>query len=688
MPLIGTSTSASAKGYGMLASGSIDVDPSFNNVSALLHGDGTNGAQNNTFIDSSTNALAVTRSGSATQGTFTPFSQTGWSNYFNGSTDYLSVGTSLFNYTTANSSTQTATIEAFVYITAYGSPSQPYHNECIISKGDVYMNFGINSSGNLVLQHYDGSQRIVTSTGTIPLNTWTYVACTISGGVVTLYINGSSSGTGTWFGIASAGQNSVSQIARASTNASSIYFSGYISNIRVSTNVRTIATPTVAYSSDANTALLTCQSNRIVDNSGNAIALTITGTPSTQAFSPFAPTAVYDTTVVGGSAYFDGSSYLNIPNNSSNNFASGTPCTIEFWVNSTAYPTGSNEATIISNWSSTTTGWRIGIYNSNIYFYTNGEKFATPISLNSWTHIAVTHDGTNTSLYKNGSLIGSNATTTWNQASKAIYIGANDQSVNIFYFTGYISSLRIVKGLAVYTGAFTPPTSPVTTTSNGGAVGNNTPPTSAQTSLLLNFTNAGIFDNAAKNNLITAGSAQVSSAQVKFGTGSMYFDATAGTYLSFPKNAQYQFNASNFTIEGWLYSKTVGTSQRCILDFRNSQSSTAGILFREQDGGYLVYIGGNAISTTTGRIANAWQHFAIVRNSSTITLFLDGTAVAPTYNIGVNSLSDSSLLIGAFVDSSALGNVYNGHIDDLRITKGIARYTANFNPPTQAFPNR
>ena len=66
-------------------------DGYFNLVSLLLPGNGTNGAQNNTFLDSSSNNFTITRNGNTTQGTFSPFSQTGWSGNFNTSTTYLTV---------------------------------------------------------------------------------------------------------------------------------------------------------------------------------------------------------------------------------------------------------------------------------------------------------------------------------------------------------------------------------------------------------------------------------------------------------------------------------------------------------------------------------------------------------------------------------------------------------------------
>lgn len=67
------------------------VDPSYGNVSLLLHGDGTNGGQNNTFVDSSSNNYAVTKVGNVSQGSFSPFGSQGGSAYFDGAGDSLTV---------------------------------------------------------------------------------------------------------------------------------------------------------------------------------------------------------------------------------------------------------------------------------------------------------------------------------------------------------------------------------------------------------------------------------------------------------------------------------------------------------------------------------------------------------------------------------------------------------------------
>ena len=660
------------------------TDAYYNLVTLLLNTSSTNGAQNNTFLDSSSNNFTITRNGNTTQGTFTPFSQTGWGNNFNGSTDYISAGTSLFNYTTANASTQTATIEAWVYTTAYGSPSQTYYSECIIGKGDVYMNFGINGSGNLVLTHFDGTQRTVTSSGTVSLNTWTYVACTISGGVVTLYINGSSSGTGTWFGIAAGGQNTASLIGRASTNASSIYFSGYLSNVRVSTNVRTITTPTIAYSSDGNTALLTCQSNRFVDNSSNAYALTLTGTPSVQAFSPFLPTAAYSTTSVGGSGYFDGTGdYITLPNNSIP--LSNSDFTVELWV----YPLTNTKANVVGGQgdAATAAGSSFVFYvntatTSDLYVGSTSYAVTSPTApINQWSHVAYVRTGGTFSSYLNGTRVSTIATlgTSSVNAGSTTYppsIGA--YASNQFLLNGYISSCRLITGSGGYnatSSTITIPTAPLTNVTN--------------TKFLTNFTNAGIYDAAAKNDLETVGNAQVSTTQAKFGTTSMYFDGS-GDYLYSPVSSS-NILGNTWTIEFWYQPTSRATTYPaiiCISDSNSNYANTISIFDRHQSAttkfSFCVANAGTISSGTTNVSNGTWYHIALVSNNGSNTLYINGTSEATSST--TTGSANKAIFVGINFDFATYGSALNGYIDELRITKGVARYTANFTAPTSAFP--
>ena len=218
---------------------SVPTAPMSTDTNAKLH---VTGQQGHVIDKSQGNHLKLngtaTSTSALTSGSTPPYIGAAWANTsavsFDGNGDWITGPTSLLNFSTANASSDIATIEAWVYHTSRTSPTYAYHNQAILGKGDVYFNMGINGSGNINFYHYDGTARYLTSAGTVPLNTWTHVAATISSGTVTLYINGSAdSNTGTWYGLPSAGQNTETTIGRASTNASSNYFNGYISDLRV-----------------------------------------------------------------------------------------------------------------------------------------------------------------------------------------------------------------------------------------------------------------------------------------------------------------------------------------------------------------------------------------------------------------------------------------------------------------------
>jgi hypothetical protein len=153
----------------------------------------------------------------------------------------------------------------------------------------------------------------------------------------------------------------------------------------------------------------------------------------------------------GGSIVFDGTNdYVDLGNSSSYSL-SGRSFTIECWIRPTAYGDGSGgpngAKTAIGQWtySGGIQGWRIEINNSNIIWYTTGVIHSTPISLNEWTHIIVTGNGTTTSFYKNSILVsGPTADTLTNITnSKSLLIGALLHDVYPYYYQGNISNARI-----------------------------------------------------------------------------------------------------------------------------------------------------------------------------------------------------------------------------------------------------
>jgi hypothetical protein len=236
--------------------------------------------------------------------------------------------------------------------------------------------------------------------------------------------------------------------------------------------------------------------------------------------------------------------------------------------------------------------------------------------------------------------------------------------------------MRIVKGGNLYPNGttFTPPTTPPTTTVSSGTV-----------SLLCNFTNAAIIDNTAKNVLETVGNAQISTSVSKFGGGSMAFDGS-GDWLTGPNTPNLYIGSGNFTIEGWLYLNTTGSEKGIVSQF-NAGGAGPGWTLYIKSSNVLEFYGGVGTVTVTGTTtlsATTWTHFAVVRSGSTITIYVNGTAGGSATNSSFSDETSGLMYVGGRADNSGLS--LNGYIDDLRITKGIARYTSNFTAPSAPFP--
>ena len=218
------------------------------------------------------------------------------------------------------------------------------------------------------------------------------------------------------------------------------------------------------------------------------------------------------------------------------------------------------------------------------------------------------------------------------------------------------------------------------------AVDPNTDPNFANVSLLLygNGINGStsIIDSSPSPKTVTAfGNAQISTAQSKFGGSSIAFDGT-GDYLSIPASSSFAFGLADFTVELWLYRS--GSGQQHLYEGRDLVATNM-ILLYVNSSNQLAYYANNAlaIATTAVPALNAWAHVALCRASGNSRLFLDGVQVGSTFADSTNIVAPPTTVnIGA----NPLGNTpLNGYIDDLRITKGVARYTANFTPPVSQF---
>ena len=230
--------------------------------------------------------------------------------------------------------------------------------------------------------------------------------------------------------------------------------------------------------------------------------------------SPMSVTRTFTSGTIGavsGSLLYTGGQKLSLAASSAFDLSGGT-WTIEFWMNSTATPTVGNTCRIFMfGTNSTNTGYDIA-YNSNGSLFagvplnsiTGISTAAGVISLNTWYHVAIVSNAGSAYIYVNGfALAGPVTITQPTTSSPTLAIGYDTALTVDFQYQGYLSNIRITKGVAVYTGAFTPPVSPLNATQSAGT--NISAITGTQTSLLLNTPNNAYFltDNSTNNFTVT-----------------------------------------------------------------------------------------------------------------------------------------------------------------------------------------
>ncbi len=643
-------------------------DPNFNRVSLLLNGDGPDGGQNNTYTDSSTNSFTITKNGDVAQGSVSPFGDN-WANYLDGPANntYLrtSGGATFSGDLTAECWVNCDYVDptAAVIFDFRGGAANNNPSVFVSSSGllGMYINNTVYNSGINILN--DGQ--------------WHHVALVRSSGVYTLYVDGVSTTTAS---IATSFTATRFQIGADDDGSSNAYYGGYISNLRIvnGTALYTSAftPPTEPLTAISGTELLTCQSNYFVDNSTNGFTLTIVGAPKVTSFSPFANSAPITLAANGGSGYLDGPANNAYLRTSGGATFSGD-LTAECWVNCDYIDTPYGG--IILDFRGGTANNNPAIYaavSGELNMYVNGTSYPSGVFIlndGQWHHVALVRSSGVYTLYVDGVSTTTASIATSFTAARFQIGEADVGGVNAFY-GGYISNLRIVNGTAVYTSAFTPPTEPLTAISG--------------TALLLNFEDAAIFDYAAVNNVNTVGNADISTAVVKYGTGSLAFDGT-GDYLNFPVNTTLSFGVADFTIEGWMNVASIDGTYRCIFSIGPpvqiyARNGTIECYFDSDDSG-SPYIVTNLQGPASSITANTWHYFTVVRNGTTFTAYIDGVAGTPATGVtGAVFLSANGAAIGIYGGTTQYP--FTGYIDDLRITKGLARYTANFTPPTEALP--
>jgi YD repeat-containing protein len=363
------------------------------------------------------------------------------------------------------------------------------------------------------------------------------------------------------------------------------------------------------------------------------------------------------------------------------------------------------------------------------------------ITTGQFYHVAFTRQGSTLRLFVNGVLV-QTATQTGIalDGGKPLVIGRYPSGGGTAdnWFNGYIDELRITKGVARYTVSFTAPTAaypgPVAmdpnalaqvsaftydasgrlltrkdalnrittytyyaTSTDFSAPSAGTDPAFGLVSLLLHGDGidglASFSDSSSNPKPVTAGgNARISTGQSRFGGSSLYFDGVRD-YVALPATPSLAMNASDFTIEMWVY--RLGSNANSSRLWNPDGDYPSDVYLGIDASGNLVSYGSSAglswdrwaFATGIPVPVGIWKHVALVRSGGTVTLYLDGVGTVMTTSLGTAALYDANYphVIGG--QSRDLDRGLNGYVDDFRITKGLARYTANFTPSVQAFPN-
>ena len=669
-------------GFGSSANTEIAVEPDdeFNRVSFLSHFDGANNGVNNAFDDGSADNLTISTAGNVTQGSFSPF----FKEAGNWSVDFSGISSPLIRFdsdSNMGAGTGAYTVEAWVNWSNWAGTNQR-----------IWLQ-GVAGTDGIVLGKNAGENKLFTKGAAInysftpTLGRWYHIAVvranTNTNGE-SLYIDGTRVAQGTQSGSVAANQFIVSGL----NWAANYNLQGKVSNFRYTkaavysgSSFTPIEEPLSAITY---TEILTCQDHKFIDNSARARPILQNNYDNGKAIisglGPFLTDAAYDPAVNGASTYFSGAEGTAIIiTDDLTDFQFGTGAfTVEGWV----YRIGGGSAVYTIHQTPVGSGSYLS-YGSSGKFnwgsYGNGDNadstISTALANNQWIHFAAVRTNTNSNglkIYINGVVDGTfTDTSDYDDTPFNPRIGGFDQGGSR---TGndihaYISDIRVVKGTAVYTGDFTPPTAPLTAITN--------------TKLLLNMAGGQAIDSAAQNNLTLLGGAKLSTGQAKFGTTSAYFDGSAYMDTNRVLLGPYP---ENFTVEFWYYGLSAGDVQQLVAQYNSGNATGVLGLNYMQSGtaGVELYLhGSTSLNMRAAAPQGQWVHVALTRSINDFVIYINGTSGAT--GTSANTIYGINTTIGGSAALTAHGYDFKGYMSDLRITKAV-RYTDNFTAPAAPPP--
>mgnify|MGYP000212129773 CR=1 FL=1 len=395
-------------------------------------------------------------------------------------------------------------------------------------------------------------------------------------------------------------------------------------------------------------------SNHTISESGNV--------PVQGSFGPFArPDGEWGITYDNG--------YLSFPDSA--DWTLGTTFTLEAFINPSrllAYNSIMHHA-----------GWYFTVLANGALQVNgmggNGDSTAGVVALNTWSHVAFSVSSGTGTFYVNGVAKGTTSSNNIGDGSGAFYVGKQGTSYWPFY--GTQSNYRVVKGTAVYTSNFTPPTAPLTAITN--------------TVLLTGQSNRFVDNSTSAHTVTPSGNPSVSA----FGAiltdaaydpavngASAFFTGAADDALTGPTSNDFGFGDNSFTVEVWIYPTVIDNYK---VPIGTSGASGNGRWYISY-GSPKIYWGsyGNGsdgdFTVDHDMTPNAWYHLAYVRNKSDDKGRLYVNGVQKGVQDDARTYANPSQVLKIGKDHTANNNM-KGYISDARVVNGTAVYTSAFTPP-------
>lgn len=568
------------------------------------------------------------------------------------------------------------TVEMWLMFCSTGGNGMPITRNRNTGAGDWELDF----TGSAITWGTNGSL-VFNISYTVRTMVWYHFAVVRSGTTVKMYING--------IEIASTtnSHNITGSSADLDIGADALMnwgFHGWLKELRVSNSARYTATftpSTSQFSSDANTKLLLHFD-----------------TPAT---APLAPCLALDGT----------GDYLSVADHADWDFGTGD-WTVECWVKWAANPVSTQAVAIGSN----ANGISLAVYDTggvagfHVYFL-NTEYYSshayTPVK-DRWYHFAACRSGNNLRLFIDGIQNGSTEDVTgknMNASTAGVFIGSS--SALNGQLNGFMKNVRISNS-ARYTANFVPSLTPFS------------PDANTKLLLLLNENNGAtaFVDSASTPKTVTTNGNSVIKYEedyrntifkddgntghkmcgvanrlpkidfvAPFGTGAIWLDGSDDG-LDMPDHADFDYGSGDFTLDAWVKFFGTQTSYQTVIGQTINDGSYS--VFGAAGGlDYFVFYSTGVININAGGTVrqNTWYHLQAVRSGSSWYLFVNGTLVGSDSSASAWPGYTSKLTLGYEDFNGAISNRYylNGMIDNIRISKGIARNTAAFNPPASDY---